>query len=243
MTAGTGGWVHAEEWGRRGCRCASSECGGVDGQRTQTHEAQGLGKDAFRCDFIAGLLHIHTAMKEKSKKKKSRGRRWDENIATVVREWKMREGKSKARNESEWQILSTGYTRQGGFIWILHDLKHRKLAEWIIWQKVHPQMGSGLLMIGPDLLGAMQPAAIPKSSLHLPSFRVPNLSEAHNQSKQFTLSCTQIHTWSIGGKNACAKKKKKFKLKKYLKMVMAKTVKLRFSIYNEHMWLRQLTQS
>lgn len=46
------------------------ECGGVDGQRTQTHEAQGLGKDAFRCDFIAGLLHIHTAMKEKSKKKK-----------------------------------------------------------------------------------------------------------------------------------------------------------------------------
>lgn len=116
---------------------------------------------------------------------------------------------------------------------------------WVNNMAKGPQMGSGLLMIGPDLLGAMQPAAIPKSSLHLPSFRVPNLSEAHNQSKQFTLSCTQIHTWSIGGKNACAKKKKKkkFKLKKYLKMVMAKTVKLRFSIYNEHMWLRQLTQS
>lgn len=203
-------------------------------------------KDSEKMLSGVTLLQVYSTFTQQWKKrakKKSRGRRWDENIATVVREWKMREGKSKARNESEWQILSTGYTRQGGFIWILHDLKHRKLAEWIIWQKVHPQMGSGLLMIGPGLLGAMQPAAIPKSSLHLPSFRVPNLSEAHNQSKQFTLSCTQIHTWSIGGKNACAKKKKKFKLKKYLKMVMAKTVKLRFSIYNEHMWLRQLTQS
>lgn len=38
-------------------------------------------------------------------------------------------------------------------------------------------------------------------------------------------------------------KKEKFKLKDSLKMVMAKTVKLRFSIYNEHMWLRQLAQS
>jgi len=36
-------------------------CGGVDGQITQTHEAQGLGKNAFRCDFIGSLLsHSHS---------------------------------------------------------------------------------------------------------------------------------------------------------------------------------------
>lgn len=54
---------------------------------------------------------------------------------------------------------------------------------------------------------------------------------------------TDTHMINRREKRMCKKKKKKFKLKKYLKMVMAKTVKLRFSIYNEHMWLRQLTQS
>lgn len=45
------------------------ECGGVDGQVTQTHEAQGLGRDAFRCDFIGGLLsRPHSDEKKKSKK-------------------------------------------------------------------------------------------------------------------------------------------------------------------------------
>lgn len=49
-----------------GCRRGSSECSGVDGQITQTHEAQGLGKDAFRCHFIFPS-HPHTN-ERKSKK-------------------------------------------------------------------------------------------------------------------------------------------------------------------------------
>lgn len=183
MTAGTGGWVHAEE-GEAGVAAVLPLSGGVDGQRTRTHEAQGLGRDAFRCDFIAGLLsHSHSNETKEQKNKK----RWDENIATV-RKWKMREGKSKERNESEWQILSTGYRRQGGFIWIMHDLKHRKLAEWKIWQNVHPQMESGLLMGAPNLQRAMWPAATQVFSS--PSFFEQSKSGWSSQSiqTQFTLS-------------------------------------------------------
>lgn len=56
---------------REGRRAAavSSECGGVDGQIIWTHEAQGLGRDAFRCDFIGGLLsHSHSDERKEQKK-------------------------------------------------------------------------------------------------------------------------------------------------------------------------------
>lgn len=54
--------------GGEACRCGSSKCGGVDGQKTRTHEAQGLRRDAFRCDFIGGLLsHSHSDERKEQK--------------------------------------------------------------------------------------------------------------------------------------------------------------------------------
>lgn len=63
-------------------------CGGLDGQITQTHEAQGLGRNAFRCDFI-GDSHSHSNERKKKKRAKKKEKEKEEvegeNIATVVR--------------------------------------------------------------------------------------------------------------------------------------------------------------
>lgn len=86
-----------------------------------THEAQGLGGDAFRCDFIRSRLsHSHSDERERAKNKEVE----DENIATAVR--KMRDGRDGGRGEEarrrgngpEWKIPTAGfYKRQrDGFV-------------------------------------------------------------------------------------------------------------------------------
>lgn len=122
MTAGTEGWLHAGRGG--GVPLSVVE---LMDREHGTHEAQGLGRDVFRCDFIGGLLsHSHSD----ERKEQKRGRRWDENIATVVKKWRTR--RQNRGEKCLWMAK-----REEATWWIHMNIawfEHRRTAEWMVWR-------------------------------------------------------------------------------------------------------------
>lgn len=142
------------------CLYGSSECGGVDGQITRDTWSTRTRK---RCFQVWLYWRSTLTLTQWWKKRAKRGRRWDENIATVVRKWRTRRQSGGEGRKWLWMAnpVRRIYKRQhDGFIWILHDLKTGQLSGWYGKGPSRRTWSIWWLLMGkPDLQWEMQPAA------------------------------------------------------------------------------------
>lgn len=112
----------------------SSECGGVDGQITRDTWSTRTRK---RCFQVWLYWRSTLTLTQWWKKRAKRGRRWDENIATVVRKWRTR----RQSGGEKWLWMANPvrriYKRQEATWWIHMNIawfEHRRTAEWMVWR-------------------------------------------------------------------------------------------------------------
>lgn len=131
MTAGAEGWVHAG--GGRRAFYGSSECGGVDGHITRDTWSTRTQK---RCFQVWLYWRSTLTFTQWWKKRAKRGRRWDENIATVVRKWKNKVAKWRGGMALHGKSCPQDSKREEATRWIHMNIawfEHRRAAERMVW--------------------------------------------------------------------------------------------------------------